>query len=265
MTFGRLAQITVFVASAAAVTFLLDRTADRLFPASSPDPLPSSLPQPAGSSRAAASGAEASEPQVTRFDGGYAVGSAREVEKAIAAQIRGTHTACKEPPPTAEERASWKPLKTELSSVSMPDLLRRSDLDLVTEMGSRLLDKSYGPGFAAMSRPEQNVYLVWVLQGEVDNGGLEQFFGNSSGNCAVRTAAALDEVGLVEESKVYREALGVFPDSDPSEDRSTRYDQLEALGARRTRWDSMDRKLENVLLGTADYIRHHALAFDLRP
>jgi hypothetical protein len=145
------------------------------------------------------------------------------------------------------------------------DLLNRSNLGLVTEVGSRLLDKSYGPGFAAMSRPEQNVYLVWVLQGEVNNGGLDQFFGNSSGNCALRTAIALDEIGMSGESKVYKEALALFPDAAPSEDRSTRYDQLEAIGTRRGPWSRMDHKLESCLLGAADYIRRHAMAFDLRP
>jgi hypothetical protein len=88
---------------------------------------------------------------------------------------------------------------------------------------------------------------------------------NSSGNCAPRTATALDEIGLVEESKVYREALALFPDAAPSEDRSTRFDQLDALGGRRSRWNSMGRELESVLLGTAGYIRDHALAFDLPP
>jgi hypothetical protein len=193
------------------------------------------------------------------------IGPAREVEKVIAARIGGTRTACEEPPPTPEVKARWKPLKSELSSIAFVDLLGRSNLDLVTEVGSRLLDKTYGPGFAAMSRPEQNVFLVWVLEGEVNNGGLDQFFVNSSGNCALRTAAALDEIGMPEESKVYREALALFPDAAPSEDRSTRFGQLEGIGPRRGRWNSMDRRLESCLLGTADYIRRHAMEFVLRP
>jgi hypothetical protein len=168
-------------------------------------------------------------------------------------------------PRTAEEQARWKPLRTTLSSVPFAELLRRSNLDLVTEVGSRLLDKEYGPGFAAMSRAEQNVYLIWTLQGEVDNGGLDQFFANPSGNCALRTAAALDEVGMASESKLFRKALALFPDAAPSEDYDTRYEQLDALGARRDRWTSMGRDLDSVLLGAADYIRKHALEFDLRP
>jgi hypothetical protein len=265
MSFPRLAWLSLLVAGAAGGAILVDRCVDRLTATTGPTPLTAPAPRPAGSSGGAPSAATTSEPQVTFFDGGYAVGPARAIEKVLAAQTRGTPTACEQPPPTPEERAQWKGVKSDLSSVPLVDLLRRTDLDLVTEVGSRLLDKKYGPGFASMSRPEQNVYLVWVLQGEVVDGGLDQFFGNSSGNCAVRTAAALDEIGLVQESKVYRDALALFPDASPSEDRSTRYDQLDAIGARRARWDSMDRKLYNVLQGAAGYIRGNALAFDLRP
>jgi len=259
--------LRVGLAACGCVAFivLVDRAVDRLYPASRPAGLPSpSTAHDAGGSVVAPAGASA-DPGVVFFDGGYAVGSAREIERVIAARVRGSHTACEQPPPTAEERARWKPLNSELSSVPLSELLRRSDLDLVTEVSSRLLNKEYGAGFDSMSRPEQNVYLVSQLEGEIDNGGLDQFFVNSAGNCALRTAVALDEMGRAEEAEIFRGALALFPDAAPSEDRATRFDQLDALGGRRSRWDSMDRKLESVLLGTATYIREHALAFALPP
>ncbi|HEY3822482.1 MAG TPA: DUF4375 domain-containing protein [Polyangiaceae bacterium] len=147
----------------------------------------------------------------------------------------------------------------------MMDLLERSDEELASEVGARLQDMIYGAGYAAMSREEQNVYLVYVLDAEVANGGLEQFFGNSSGNCAVRTAVALEEIGLDAASKVLRTALSVFPDAGPAEDRSTRYDQLETLGARRNAWDGLGSHLEGIHTRTGSYIHAHAMAFGLPP
>ena len=221
---------------------------------------------PASSASSLAPPAVSSTVAVEVFDGGYAVGPAREVERLAASRARGTRTACEEPAPTPEERAEWKTSRTGRSRTAFVDLLAAPDLDLTTEVGSRLLDKIYSTaGFAGMSRAEQNVYLVWVLQGEVENGGLDQFFANSSGNCAVRTAKALDEIGMTEESQVYREALALFPDASPSEDRSTRFDEIEAIGARSRRWGHLDPKLEGILQGTAGYIRRHAMESDLRP
>src|SRR5262245_35653389 len=50
-------------------------------------------------------------------------------------------------------------------------------------------------GFYRLSRPEQTYYLVCVLQGEVFNGGIGQFFDNSSGDFYRETLEALQELG----------------------------------------------------------------------
>jgi hypothetical protein len=204
--------------------------------------------------------------RVKFFDGGYAIGSARDIEAVLAAQAhRGPPTGCESPPPTAEARASWTPHKSDLSAVPFTKLLRMSDVDLTVEVSSRLLDKEYGPGYAAMSREEQNVYLANLLTDEVVDGGIDQYFVNSAGNCAARTLVALDEMGLTDESRWFREALALFPDGGPAEDRSTRFDQLEAIGGRRSRWNRLDEHFESLTLATAYYIRANAMKFSLRP
>jgi hypothetical protein len=204
--------------------------------------------------------------RVKFFDGGYAVGSARDIEAVIAEQAhRGPPTACESPPPTPEERASWKPHKSDLSSVPFTKLLKMSDMDLTVEVSSRLLDKEYGAGYAAMSREEQNVYLANLLTDEVVNGGVDQYFVNSAGNCAERTLVALDEMGLTDESRWFREALALFPDAGPAEDRSTRFDQLEAIGNRRNRWNRLDEHFDSLTVATGSYIRANAMKFSLPP
>jgi hypothetical protein len=153
------------------------------------------------------------------------------------------------------------------ASVPMSVLLKGPDIDLADEVEWRLDDEFFGGrGFVGMTREEQNVYLVHTLEGEVENGGVDQFFSNSSGNCALRTAEALEELGLVTQLAAFRKALAVFPVGNPSEDRSTRFAQLEALGRRRDEWEKLDRNFEGLSgYPVADYVRKHASAFALPP
>jgi hypothetical protein len=201
------------------------------------------------------------------FDAGFAVGPAREIEKVLRSSTAGTRTACEEPAPSPDERMRWNPHEGPLAALSMADLLERSDSDLCLEVDSRLLDTVYGAGYAAMSREEQNVYVVSTLEDEIINGGLDQYFVNSSGNCAMRTLAALGEMGLFHQHEAFMQALALFPDASASEDRSTRFDQLEVIGHRRDAWGRLDDAFEGVSGSrpVADYIRRHASAFALPP
>src|SRR5215510_3585447 len=52
-------------------------------------------------------------------------------------------------------------------------------------------------GFYRLSEHEQTYYLVCMLQGEVYNGGVVQFFDNSSGDFYGETLDALMELGAV--------------------------------------------------------------------
>jgi len=144
-------------------------------------------------------------------------------------------------------------------------VLALEDQWLVEQVMERLRDKAYGTGFSRMSRQEQNVYLVSQIDGEIENGGMDQFFTNSAGNCATRTLAALDEIGLTDCSKLLRRVIELFPDAGPSEDRSTRFDQLDALGARRNRFDDGDEDWGVNVKIVAAYVRQHARSFSLPP
>jgi len=200
--------------------------------------------------------ASAAEPPITLFDGGYAVGPGRNVEAVLRAQTAQTRTGCQTPPPNAEQKAQWRSIGGPLASLSVSQLTAHPDDELVRELEGRLQDRIYGSGYAAMSREEQNVYLAYVLEAEVVNGGLTQFFENSSGNCALRTKEALDEIGLRASYDEYVRALSVFPDSAPSDDRGTRLAQMDALTARaRAKWEKHE-TLEQASIGL------HEMAFN---
>ena len=181
-------------------------------------------------------------PVISHIEPG-SVGPAKEINAAIRRDLQGTTSRCEEGPPSAKERADWKRLSQprELEAVPLVALVKKPEQDLVFEVYSRLLDRLYTVGFTAMTRAEQNVYLVRALEAEVKNGGFDQFFSNSSGNCALRTSAALAEMpGFSPWAAIYGRALQRFPSGRPSEDRATRGAQLDAMSDESRNWWSIE-------------------------
>jgi hypothetical protein len=199
------------------------------------------------------------------FDGGYAVGPAYKVNDYIREQIRGTKTACQEPEPTPEDKAEWRRHGGSESATSFTALLRLDDYSLVEEVGSRLLDKKYGLGFSKMTPVEQTVFLARELDNEVELEDLEAYFTGTAGNCAQRALAAFDAMGATRAAGRLRRVIALFPDGGPSEDRSTRFDQLEALGVSRGRINHFGNEWKPSTTEIAAYIRANAASFHLPP
>jgi hypothetical protein len=200
------------------------------------------------------------------------VGRSAEINKAIRQGLRrsGERSRCDEGPPSAERQAEWKRVSrpSELAAVPFAALLKREDRILNSEVYGRLLDKSYSVGLGGMSRPEQNVLLVLMLQGDLANSGFRGFFANPAGNCAKRTEAALAEMGHAETLRIYTAALAKFPGGAPSEDRRERGDQMEALGDEYAIWAELDDLYYKAEFGEAlmaRYVRQHAASFALPP
>lgn len=100
----------------------------------------------------------------------------------------------------------------------------------------------------AANRPERLsvsewiVFRVWLLVGEVSNGGFDQYFFNSAGNHAGPVADALKAIGDAKALAVFKKALAVFP-GGPSPDRDLRWKQLQEMPkARRKKFGVIDRE-----------------------
>jgi hypothetical protein len=87
-------------------------------------------------------------------------------------------------------------------------------------------------GYDALSHAEQIALCVDGLEREVNNGGFEQYFGNSAGDHALDCVDALDEIGGHQAAELLRRALTIFGVAGPDPDREERSLQLEALGER---------------------------------
>ena len=73
------------------------------------------------------------------------------------------------------------------------------------------------------------VYLVWCLDGEIHNGGFDQFFYNSLGDHWEELLSHLDTIGAVTSKRLLTQAVSIFPDSAPAKDREERVQQLKRL------------------------------------
>jgi hypothetical protein len=94
-----------------------------------------------------------------------------------------------------------------------------------------------------LTEHEQTVILVWSLDGEVGNGGFEQFYFNSSGDYAAETVRALERIGAHRTAAIVAEASQPFPTQPPPADRDKRITELDTLAeSARPTWDRLERE-----------------------
>ena len=79
--------------------------------------------------------------------------------------------------------------------------------------------------------PEERVFLhVWELEAEVNNGGFDQYFINSSGNHAAEVVESLEAIGAVQAAAIAKQAISVaFGNSPPPKDEEARDSVMRAL------------------------------------
>ena len=83
--------------------------------------------------------------------------------------------------------------------------------EMIIELSYGLSDKVHQKGYDSLSEPEKVLNHVYWLELEVNNGGVEQFFVNSSGDYALDTPTALDEIGAHHTAQLVKRAIDIFP------------------------------------------------------
>ena len=96
----------------------------------------------------------------------------------------------------------------EYVSMSTDQLKELSDVDLLSAAIARAENKielydNLLEGVNSLSEPLRVVYVVYFLEAEVYNGGLSQFYINSSGATAPLVSEALGKIWAFEHKKLY--------------------------------------------------------------
>jgi len=113
-------------------------------------------------------------------------------------------------------RKSMKASRAYFESLKQCDPFRELWMSLVKKC-------SNDPGLSKFSIAEQRYFAVSLLEGEVYNGGFDQFFWNSSGDYYALAVAGLEEVGASSSLVIVKKAAEtVFGTSGPPADQARR-------------------------------------------
>jgi hypothetical protein len=102
----------------------------------------------------------------------------------------------------------------------------------------KLADNDYS--IECLSDIEKTVLFAYEMELEVKNGGMHQYFYNTTGDSWKAMMSALRAVDAEKILALFEEALSVFPGGAPSANREERWKQLDQIGK------AGERKLEQL-------------------
>lgn len=106
-----------------------------------------------------------------------------------------------------------RPIHHELTSEIIETTVDENLLQTIFDNLSEKLPKDYKKEFQAVTswnKHRQAIYIIWTLEGEVNNGGFNQFYFNSSGQFAELAPEALKLVGAAQFADLATRANAVY-------------------------------------------------------
>lgn len=107
-------------------------------------------------------------------------------------------------------------------------LLELKGLD-ETELYFSLIDREQTAGITSLNEQEQDFFSVMVLKNEWTNGGLLQYFTNSSADHAHYALRGLNAMGALNAAAKLKSAMDLFGPVGPSTERGDRLDQISQM------------------------------------
>lgn len=120
----------------------------------------------------------------------------------------------------------------------------------------------YGDRMDKLTEPQKNFYFNQNFEREVNNGGFNQYFFNSSGNFVHETVHSLNAIGASKTSGILQKAINQFPDKTVPKDRVQRAELLEKIESKANLiWEELDEKFytyaEDLDSLNMDYIKRN--------
>ena len=102
---------------------------------------------------------------------------------------------------------------------------------------------NYGEDLTNLTEPQKNLLFVENAEREINNGGFNQFYWNSSGDFAHETHTALQTIGANQMADIVTKANSVWPDQTVPKDRTRRQEIQEEIEAQANlTWDECDQE-----------------------
>ena len=117
---------------------------------------------------------------------------------------------------------------------------------------------NYGENMQSLNEHERIIYVTQLLEAEVNNGGFDQFFGNSSGNLSNEIVSAFKQIGAMKTAAICEKAISVFSSPVPA----TQEERNQLLSEEKcTILDKYDNEFynseENLDVLNRQYVREH--------
>ena len=107
--------------------------------------------------------------------------------------------------------------------------IERRDM-IVMEIDTYLNSKSeYGENIEKLNPSQKTFLFVENLEREINNGGFNQFYFNSSGDFSQETVNALLEIGAEKTAEIVKKANSEFKDGTVPKDRTERQNELDLI------------------------------------
>ena len=101
----------------------------------------------------------------------------------------------------------------------------------------------YGDRMDKLTEPQKVIFFNQNLEREINNGGFDQFFVNSSGDYAHETLGSLKLVGAEKTAAILQQAIDQFPGAQVPKDRDERNDVRENIEEQAGPvWEDLDQK-----------------------
>lgn len=99
----------------------------------------------------------------------------------------------------------------------------------------------FGDDYDKLTEPQKLFYLNQNLEREINNGGFNQYFCNSSGDNAHETILSLKAIGADKTADILQKAIEQFPDKKVPKDRDERNEIVEQIEEVADEvWDELD-------------------------
>lgn len=116
-------------------------------------------------------------------------------------------------------------------TMSIDEILQMDDpTSAIIELDERVNELSdYGEDLSKLTEPQKVLLFVENLEREVNNGGFNQFYFNSSGDYAHETLDGLKTIGANKMADILAKANSVWPDQTVPKDRTERQEVQETI------------------------------------
>ena len=106
--------------------------------------------------------------------------------------------------------------KSKEKKIDIESLLNQTEDDsLLIHLSQYVFDKYYKKGFDNLTKPEQIFFMIDQFEMEINNGGFEQYYGNSASDYAQDVPFALESIGASYTADLVRKGNSLFPNGLP--------------------------------------------------